>query len=107
MVSATVTTNGQLPQGEVVSTLRLCREAASFTCLGYESGLVEIRSSNAFDRKPLYTVTHEKSKVVNVCFFKDEFGSLNVVHENGAIYSSILGENGDDTFYHMRDYPKV
>jgi hypothetical protein len=107
MVSATVMTSAQLPQGELVSCLRLCREAANYTCLGYSNGLVEIRSTNNLDEKPLYEVTHEDSKVIEICFFKDEFGSLHIVYENGCIYSSILGENGDDSFYHIKDYDKV
>jgi hypothetical protein len=103
MVSATVISRGYLPHGELVSTMTLCREAANYTCIGYSNGLVEIRSTNNFRREPLYEVTLEQSKVINICFFKDEFGSLHVVHENGVIKSSILGENGDDSFYLIKD----
>jgi hypothetical protein len=104
MVSATVITSAKLPIGEQACCLKLCREAANYTCIGYSNGHVEIRSTNDLARKPFYEMTYEASPVVNICFFKDEFGSLHVVHENGAIYSSILGENGDDSFYHLRDY---
>jgi hypothetical protein len=104
MGSATVMTSAQLPHGELVSCLRLCREAANYTCLGYSNGLVEIRSTNNLDDDPLYSITYEESKVIEISFFKDEFGSLHVVHENGAIYSAILGENGDDSFFHIKDF---
>ena len=68
MVSATVLTSGYLPHGELVSTIRLCREAANYTCIGYSNGLVEIRSTNALGEKPLYEVTLEQSKVIKIIF---------------------------------------
>ena len=83
-----------------MSLLRIGRDVANYTIVGYENGLVEIRSTNDLSHI-LYSRFFKMSKVVDVHFFKDEFGSLHVVHENDIIVSSILSEKGDDTFEHL------
>ena len=96
-----------LKTGSEVSKMRINRDAANYTLLGYENGLVEIRATNDLSYV-LYSFTYEEtSKVVDIRFFKDEWGSLHVVYESGWVYSTILTEHGDDTFEFCMELDKV